>query len=352
MYQDFKNISYPLVAQAEGILGQSARVANSALNNFFIDFRLIIYSANISSSVYCIIEDLSATGSDLVLKLRVLSVLTPPTSGTALTYNYGETLGVLTLKLDKLNESPFLRVYFDTTDFTEIDPLIVTALEGHLALNNVKGIVDFIDANPSESFAGDPCGFCPDSAPGGASRYYFEPHTISVIGNHRVDLINLKQSNPLFIQTTAGSLTNLGSISGNVNFVAGRNCVITVVPATNSVIIEAVTGANGGTESEVCGVWGSALNSDDTLCNQGVYSLGGAIPDTQGDIQLIAEYPLRVSSLSKLETPAGFHTLLNTVPYVNKFITIDAAASSLNNPDASSCNPVILPPPTAECNII
>ena len=101
MYQDFKNISYPLVAQAEGILGQSARVANSALNNFFIDFRLIIYSANISSSVYCIIEDLSAIGSDLVLKLRVLSVLTPPTSGTALTYNYGESLGVLTLKLDK-----------------------------------------------------------------------------------------------------------------------------------------------------------------------------------------------------------------------------------------------------------
>jgi hypothetical protein len=223
-------------------------------------------------------------------------------------------------------DSEFVRVHFDLTDAENVDARLL-GIDGHISFANFRAWeTEFSQSLNLEQ-----------------SKVMFEPSTINVIGNHVVESIRCQYALPLITQnsnqTPDERYTPLSDyVKGNVNFVGGNNCVINLQQFSNTVLVSALQNANGDDE-ERCGVWANkipeAINKD-VLCNEAVYSLGGAYPDDAGNVTITGNYPITVSSLSRAQLPDKFQNIANQFPHVEKFIYIGTPTRALEG----ACPPI------------
>lgn len=273
MYEPFKHNQYPIVPFSS-ITGLNETQADF-LKTHFIDFKTQIYSNTINNAVY-------------VYLVRVLHEADKILFYFTFTSKSYEIAALLKLEFDLANPdlSQFVRVHFDSSDFEFINSDI-TAINGYISLFDIPSFVPMFSSNN----------------PNNTIRLMLEPSTVSIIGNHRVDNFKTQFAKPLLIQSE--SSTEIYEpvsepVTGHVKFVGGNNCIITVQEVPNNVVISAVRNANG-TPEERCGIWNQPVASKDILCDEPVYSLGGAYPDNDGNIVISGQYPLSVSVLTNEE---------------------------------------------------
>jgi len=297
MYDQFKTIQYPFT------LLSLPPLYVAGLKEHFVDFRLQVYSNSIISHVAGYLTSVIAQPDTIRLTFEFKTSFLNSSFGLCAS---------LTLDIDTLNE-PYayqqnVRVYFDSSDFTYIHPQI-SNLEGYLCFNDLENMRKLFEVLGNIESIVDAT---------------LEPTTMAVIGSHRVDAFKCQSAKPLILQTDETVYEDISDpVSGAVNLVAGANCVVTLQEFSNTVIIAAAKNANG-TDDERCGIWSSKIpNADnDVLCDEAVYSIGGAIPDDSGNVLIEGKYPLTVSSLTKPELPSSFLSLTAGLDHIERYIFV------------------------------
>lgn len=300
MYDQFGTIQYPLA-----LLNSSSMsaVQIDGLKKHLVDFRLQVYSNSITTHVIGYLTGI-LTGADSVKMTFQFKTSFAGSSNfvdcAALTLLFNTT--------QPYAQQQNVRIYFDTSDFSGVDSAI-SKLEGYLCISDLYDMRRLFEQG----------GGLADIA--GAA---LEPTTISVIGAHRVDAFRCQFAKPLILQTNEDMYGPVSEpVSGAVNFVAGANCVVTLQEFANTVILSAARNANG-TDEERCGIWSEKIPgaSKDVLCDEAVYSIGGAVPDDAGNVLIQGQYPLVVSSLTKEQLPADFQTLADGFNHINRYIFV------------------------------
>jgi hypothetical protein len=320
---------YPLVPFTHKVI--LSEYQSDFLKSAFTDFRITIYSNKINGPVFGYLTSIRA--ADTVVQIGF--------DFKAKTINDPNLKLVCTLTLDF--DSTFsssnsaltgsVRAHFDNADCAFIATDTITAVDGYacfVGLNRWKTV--FSSLNLQES------------------NIMLEPATISIVGNHRVESFACQSAKPLIIQAENPENSIYSSLSapvaGNVNFIAGNNCIITLSPISNSLLISAVRNANNSPE-ELCGVWKDKVPESvkDVLCNEAVYSLGGAYPDDGGNIAITGQYPITVSTRAKEDLPDSAAAAVNSssnLNHIERFIYVGTVARELES---------VCEPPTAEvCN--
>jgi hypothetical protein len=285
MYSLFKSIQYP-IAQLDSLIDNNQA---DVLKACFIDFKLYIYTNDAVDKPVVYLTDVIPTSNELKLAFNVVSIFD---NDAALTLNLEFDL---TQNYAADNE---VRFYFDENDCENVNSKI-TKVNGYACFSNLNALnAAFLLFGPRVEM-----------------RNLMEPTTCSVVGNHKVDSFKAQYAKPLLLQTADSAYgTESAGVQGNVNFVAGSNCSITLQSFNNSVVISALRNANG-TNEELCGIWRDAISNEDTLCDEAVYSLGGAYPDDNGNLLITGNYPLVVSSVDKADLPPSLRQQIAGTSY-------------------------------------
>lgn len=286
MYDYFKTVAYPLKGSDWSYFSDTQ---NDTLKSTIIDFDLKMYLYSALQENYLVTEP-----------RVVLSSIEVPADKSSLKLTVQIYIGALVASgtLIFLNNSTaneeFVRIYFSNSDFSNIQ-LAGLTFNGFICLNKYSDLIKLMGGQTFNT-----------------PNIEFEPTTINVFSRHRVNKITCINSKPLITQTTTSIYESAQApVSGNVKFVPGNNCAISVRPQTNTVVISAVSNAND-TPEETCGVWREKIpNSNDLLCSEVVYSIAGAKPDDFGNVEISANSPLTVNALLKDSLPNPFKTLIN-----------------------------------------
>ena len=308
MYTYTSNVSYPLVDVAK--LGGSSTM-QGAVKQVLVDFRISIYSDSI-----------------VVTPTVDLTSFILTTGGVNLTLLVKAPAAVATITLQtSITAQGFTRVHFDTSDciFTAPSTDLNTQVEGFICFTTSAEALTALEGSLFE----------PTSCP-------FEPTTVSVFSKHRVHSIKCRNKKPLITQTVASKYTvDSEPILGAVKLVAGSNCSISLQPRTNTIILTAQQLARSSQE-EVCGVWRDKVpDSKDTLCNEVIYTISGAEPDANGNLKLLAQAPLSVSSLKREQLPDRFDNITSNAQFASiiRFIYIGLPQTD-NNASVFDCTGV------------
>lgn len=326
MYDIFNTVQYPLAVFAHPQTTLPDKIID-ALKKHFVDFRLQLYSTSINSHVFGYLTKILNNGN-LVEFYFDFKAVTPESE-----LNSFDTWVSLKLSFDSTAEyaaQEKLRVYFDDDDCSFVDPKILK-LEGYACFDKLAEFTNTLSSVGSLPSVVD---------------VMVEPSTISIIGKHRVDYFQCQYAKPLLLQTAENTYTELSEpVTGAVNFIGGANCLISLQSFSNSVIISALRGANGSVE-EKCGVWAESVDAElDVLCNEAAYSIGGATPDGNGNIDILGEYPFTVTPLALPQLPLPFQAVASNFPHIIRFIFVGLPGGS----SSITCNidPDTLPNP---CN--
>jgi hypothetical protein len=319
----FKNTQYPLVPfQGTNTVLDEAQA--DFLKEHFLDFKLALYSKFISSPPLVYLDKLHTTNSEVVVEFAVRVKFLEEEIYT--------NAGTISLNFDfnAFNFSEFARAHFDSADVVDLDSRI-SSLDGHVSFKNLHSwnAVFDVPLNLTES------------------KLLLEPSTISVLGNHIVDSISCQSAKPLILQTLAEPYNAISTpVTGKVNFIGGANCVISLQNSNNTLTIAAVRNANGSNE-EACGIWKDKIpgaEEKDVLCNEAIYSLGGAYPDDSGNIVISGNYPISVSSLTREQLPEKFQNHLGSnYAHIDKFIYVGVPTRALEGA-CSPVDPEVCPP--------
>ena len=296
MYDYFKRIIWPLdklpSAIANGITYKDQADYITSLKELFIDFRLNLYvntwpATIVSTPPVIYISKFEATNAESLnirLTVRVANPL--------------QTISSDLLSLGNSAEE-YVTYHFDSTDFPSLPDGM--QIEGFICMSNLaKFLVKY------------PTFILTDRGTG-----IFLPTTVSMFTGHRVSSIACRNTLPLLCQSPGAKYLAVSSpVAGDVKLVEGSNCVISVQPSTNTVVVSAQIDANVPSGESNCGKWGEKISVtsvsciNDTLCNEVVYSISGVSPDDAGNVQIQAEAPLAVNSLTKDTVPDLFKPLL------------------------------------------
>ena len=140
-------------------------------------------------------------------------------------------------------------------------------------------------------------------------------------------------------------------VVGDVKLVEGTNCIISVQPSTNTIIVSAQVGANTDGEGQSpCGKWTDPISNDltdcpvlDTLCNDVIYSVSGVVPDKNGNVQITASSPLTVTTMTRLTLPEAFKDIFNDSALdlsASETFTYIGLPQNQNNPSVFDCDAV------------
>lgn len=302
MYDYFKRILWPLDKLPTIFVGETQYAEKNptyvnSINELFVDFRLNLY-----------VDTWPAT-----------NIPTPPKA--SITKFQAEEGASLNLQLTISTESPQLNInsnllllgntaeeyvtyHFDSTDFPSLPAGM--QIEGFICMSNLSKFLlthpTFTQASLTER-----------------NRPVFSPATVSMFTGHRVSSIACRNTLPLLCQSPDAKYLPVSSpVSGDVKLVEGSNCVISIQPSTNTVVVSAQIDANIPSGESNCGKWGEQISVpsvsciSDTLCNEVVYSISGVSPDDAGNIQIQAEAPLAVNSLTKDTVPDPFKPILTS----------------------------------------
>lgn len=319
----FKQAQYPITSFKSSLTELNDTQAD-ALKETFLDFKITLYSNDITAPPLVYLSKVIRSNSiiQLVISIKVKfadnqyvvagRIVLPFEIGTSIfSSNY---------------PSDTIRVHFDSSDAVDLDNKI-QHIDGHASFKNVSTWLDTFKTSVNL-----------ETIP-----VLFEPSTISIIGNHSVSAIRCQSAKPLINQTAGDRYTALSDpITGNVNIIGGNNCIVSLQQINNTVLISAVKNANG-TEEEICGIWKdkTATSAEDILCNEGVYSIGGAYPDESGNIIISGDYPINVSSLTRDQLPENFSNYIgNNFSHIDRFIFIGTPTRALD----SACAPINVEP--------
>lgn len=289
MYTSFNQIAYPLVSFNSG---STDRV--EALRSCLVDFKIYI-SGDLFTAVpkVTLVSIYKATAQPLKLELSI--TVSGSVIGSA----------IFDIADDAYANQNFIRYHFDSSDFTMTTGY---GVEGYICLSNAAKLFQVFAA----------------TIPIGVNTA-FEPSTVVVLSHHRVHRLTCRSAKPLLQQTpTSRYDAESQPVLGDVKLVAGNNCSITVIPATETIIIGAQQGAND-TGDELCGVWKEKISPKDTLCDEAIYSISGVSPDVNGNINIFAQTPLAVSSLTAeniSQIQPQFNEVLGQFSHIIRFIYI------------------------------
>lgn len=266
MYDTFQTISYPFVEIFEPISYERGKALKSSL----VDFRLNVYS-DIAAGVP-VVEVTSINGTSAAISFNVQVTDSKNSAIIA--------RGTFTFQNDGYATQDFIRYHFDNTDLT------VTAgysVEGYFCFNRLSDLIS--------AFA--------DAEYGAVLK--MEPTTVALFSRHRVNDFYCRSAKPLLTQTSQSRyVEDNNPVTGDVKFVAGHNCSISVQSSTKTIIVSAQRNANDS-DTERCGVWANKVSPKDILCNEVIYSISGITPDEQGNVKFDAVTPLVCSSLTASE---------------------------------------------------
>jgi hypothetical protein len=317
----FKNTQYPLVS----FLGKNTALNDAQadlLKSTLIDFKLVVYSNRLAEPPLVYLDEIVLDSGFTVLFLNIRAKFV----GAAEYINAGRIILGFNLNDAMFDNEANIRAHFNADD------IVPQSLDSRIS--SIDGHISFKDLRSWQS------GF-PVTVNLTQSKIMFEPSAISVIGNHAVNSIRCQSAKPLITQTLEDGYTAVSApVTGKVNFIGGDNCIINLQQSNNTVLISAVKNANG-TEDEVCGIWKEKVEgaeTKDVLCNEAVYSLGGAYPDDAGNIVITGTYPISVSSLTLDQLPDKFKNLATSFPHIDKFIYVGSPARAL----ADTCPPADL----------
>jgi hypothetical protein len=320
---------YPLVPFTHKV--SLSEYQSDFLKSAFTDFRITIYSNKINGPVFGYLTLIRAAGTAVQVGFDF--------KAKTINDSHLKLICTLTLDFDSTFSSSnsaltgFVRAHFDNTDCVFVATDAITAIDGYACF---VGLHRWKDVFSSLSLQ--------------ESNIMLEPATISVIGNHRVESFACQFAKPLIIQAENLQSSTYSSLSapvtGNVNFIAGNNCIITLSPISNSLLISAVRNANNSPE-ELCGVWKDKVpeSTKDVLCNEAVYSLGGAYPDDGGNIAITGQYPITVSTRAKDDLPDSPKAAVSSnsgLNHIERFIYVGTVARELESvcepPTIETCN--------------
>ena len=292
MYQYFKTVSYPFT-DASLSAGTTSSSNLKQLKELFIDFKLNIYNtpdSNLSaelvtvrvvnsSGVFTVHTTIKVTGTSGSFEKEITLSNVPAEelhriylSEAATDYPSGAS-------------SPFRGLWLEYNVF----------LQGFICLNGIA-----LAANTQQ-----------ENTILNSSPLQLEPARISSFYKHRVDSIICQNALPLIAQTVQNRYAAAQDpVQGHVKFQQGNNCIISVQPLINTVVLAAQTGANDSQE-EVCGVWSDKVMDKDILCNEVVYTISGVEPDSNGDIRVKGDSPVTVNSLPLDDLPQPFQEKIN-----------------------------------------
>lgn len=296
MYDYFKRVAWPLdVLPIIEIGGVFSPEYVTSINELFVDFRLNLY--------------VNTWQADTLLQVSITRFETIGGNiNIELTAEYidplGETILIIKSNLLSLGNTAeeYVTYHFDSTDFPSLPPQ--TQIEGFICMSNLAKFLitypTFTLADPPERFKG-----------------IFLPTTLSMFTGHRVSSIACRNTLPLLCQNPDDKYLAVSSpVSGDVKLVEGRNCIISVQPSTNTVVVSAQIDANVPSGESNCGKWAEKISVpsvsciSDTLCNEVIYAISGVSPDDNGNLQIQADAPIAVSSLTTQSVPDAFKPLL------------------------------------------
>lgn len=306
MYNYFSNVDYPLQSVTAATTSQ-----RNALKKCLVDFKLYIAGDSFA----------------IVPKVVLFSVHKPAGQPLRLTLTVTSniTLGIAHLEFadDSYATQEYVRYYFNSDDFAQTEPGY--SFEGYICFNNLQSM------------------FAPFGLPEPTFTVtQFEPSTVVVLCKQRVHQITCRSALPLLLQTGDNRYTDESApVLGDVKFVAGDNCTISVVTSTSTVIVGAQQGANDS-PNEQCGAWAEKVSEKDILCNEGIYSISGVEPDDNGDVRVLAQSPLVVSAFTQ-EVLTGLNPdfapgpTLPDFSHIKRFIYIGLPQSA-DNPNVFNCD--------------
>lgn len=300
MYDYFKKIIWPLdktpSAVVSGITYKDQAEYVTSLKELFVDFRLNLYvntwpATTVPTPPIVYISKFQATNAES-LNIQ-LSVRTNP------------PLVVIASSLLSLGNSAeeYVTYHFDSTDFPSLPAGM--QIEGFICMSNIAKFLAIYPTFIQGSIVRD--------------LPAVSPTTVSMFTGHRVSSIACRNTLPLLCQNPDAKYLAVSSpVTGEVKLVEGRNCIISVQPSTNTVVVSAQIDANVPSGESNCGKWGEKISVpsvsciSDTLCNEVVYSISGVSPDDTGNVQIQAEAPLAVNSLTKDTVPDSFKPILTS----------------------------------------
>jgi hypothetical protein len=327
MYDYFNKILWPLKEVPAIGVNITDKQYTSAINELFIDFKLNLYADLPTKKItkVSITQFSNATG-DLIIKLRIVYVLF---SGTT-----------VSIESDALNlggSDEYTTYHFNQEDFSTSFPLQNTLLhlEGFICVANV---LKFNTLYPSRSTTNARCDFY------STTTSVFTAHAVSgIVCNNKFPLLCQKPDNL--------NRNTLPVVTGNVKLVEGTNCIISVQPSTNTIIVSAQVGANTDGEGQSpCGKWTDPISTDltncpvlDTLCNDVIYSVSGVVPDKNGNVQITASSPLTVTTMTRPTLPEAFRDIFNNTDLdlsASETFTYIGLPQNQNNPSVFDCDAI------------
>jgi len=277
MFDYFKDVSYPL--QDTDVLASADDAQIDLLKQALIDYKVQVYNAISSEAITATVKDVRS-GEQLI---RFTLALSDSSGGV-------ELLGVFNSSSDD-----FIRFHFsaDASDIATADSFLGTWQNSNIHISGFfcfKGLGSFTTGQINTT----------------GLEFALEPSRIAVFSKHRVDSIVCQNALPLLVQTVTNRYEDPQAPAlGHVKLQAGNNCLISIQPALNTVVISAQNQAND-TSSEVCGVWKDKVSDKDILCNEVVYSISGVEPDNNGDIKVAGDAPVTVNALPLEDLPEPF----------------------------------------------
>ena len=309
MYDYFKKVAWPIDRvpriQVDGVtMLNTGGEYSDLINELFVDFRLNLYVNTWPATTASSMGVYASPPSILITKLQAdaggpiniaFAIATVPDQ-------YDIVCNVFSLG-NSTND--YVTYHFDSTDFSFLPDGM--QVEGFICVSNVA---KFLAKYPS---------FYIEDYGGSFTRDYgkFSPTTLSMFTGHRVSSIACRNTLPLLCQNPDDKYLAVSSpVSGDVKLVEGRNCIISVQPSTNTVVVSAQIDANVPSGESNCGKWAEKISVpsvsciSDTLCNEVIYAISGVSPDDNGNLQIQADAPIAVSSLTTQSVPDAFKPLL------------------------------------------
>lgn len=320
----FSITQYPLVPFTQKVA--LSEYQSDFLKSSFTDFHITFYSNKLNSFVFGYLNSIKVTDTDFNISFEFKAKLD--------NYNDLQLIGSLNLNFTYsfLASLDKVRVHFDGSDCSFLNTDLVNAVDGYACFKNIQ---EWKNVFRNELKLND-------------SNILLEPVTISIIGNHIVEAFICKHAKPLIVQAALNNESiyrDAGpEVSGQVKFIGGNNCLIQIQEFSNTVLISAVRNANGESD-ERCGVWKDRIieaGNKDILCDEAVYSLGGAYPDDNGNIVIAAQYPLSISTRSRADLPQAVQSHVgNNFSHIKDFIYLGSVGAGLED----ACTP---PDPNSE----
>jgi len=322
VYGSLKNISYPFANLESQNLPAEVLLA---VRRCLVDFKLQVHlTFDLLTNPVAYVTQLGALNGNLRLGLRI-------EDPNLISGQLATTLsGSLELVPQAPSSEDLVKYHFDTSDFTAIDPGAVLPdvhVEGMISTNALSELVLALSSFSPFLFSG----------------LMLEPATVSLFCRHKVNGIRCRTAKPLLLQTASDRyFPETDEVVGDVKLVAGDNCVIAVQEVSNTIVISPRREANDS-QSERCGPWAEPVSPKDVLCGDIIYGISGAVPDSEGNIQVKADSPLYVGTLSRqelLENTPEFGGPLAEVPAEVEWVIYVGLPAGPNNASVFDCEGV------------